>query len=439
MKRKFAYRKIMMSVMVFIIAVNYIDRGALAYAAEPIMNAFNLSASDWGYVLGFFGYGYIVGTFLGGALADKKGPKFVWIFACTAWSLLAIATAFAGEIGVWLFGSAVAGFALCRVLFGLAEGPVYANMNRTIANWIPTKDRTFYVGVGLIGTPLGAMLTAPVAVGLLSIADWRWMFISLGVIGLIWVVVWNKLFTDMPEDNRFVTKEELAIIRKDQVEDEPEDVQKGQTAWFEFFKHPSLVLNAASFFGFNYINFLILTWTPLYLQQMYGFELRSLWYVGMIPWVGAVFTVFLGGKLSQYLLQKTGSFKIAKPGVIITSMLLTAICFVFIPFAPNAWVVLALMSIGNAINSLPQAVYWSIVLDASSKRTVGTFSGLTHGIITSASIIAPTATGILVALYGYNSMFFVAAGIAFIGMFLMFFVRPPANWKAEQERMQKTS
>ena len=32
------------------------------------------------------------------------------------------------------------------------------------------------------------------------------------------------------------------------------------------------------YFGFQYVNFLILTWTPKYLQDEYHFQIHSLWY-----------------------------------------------------------------------------------------------------------------------------------------------------------------
>lgn len=97
-------------------------------------------------MLGYFGYGYMIGALFGGALADRKGPKFVWILAGLAWSVFEIATAFAGEIGLALFGSsALAGFAVFRILFGLAEGPTFSTINRTMANWAAPKERGFAV------------------------------------------------------------------------------------------------------------------------------------------------------------------------------------------------------------------------------------------------------------------------------------------------------
>jgi predicted MFS family arabinose efflux permease len=86
-------------------------------------------------------------------------------------------------------------------------------------------------------------------------------------------------------------------------------------------------------------------------------------------------------------------------------------------------IILALMAIGNALNFLPNSVYWTIIMDTEPSQT-GTLSALTHFIINLATIIAPTFTGVLVSSYGYGSMFVAAAIIAAFGMTCMLFVKP---------------
>ena len=38
-------------------------------------------------------------------------------------------------------------------------------------------------------------LTAPIVVGLLTFTNWKVTFVILGLLGFIWVVIWNKVFT----------------------------------------------------------------------------------------------------------------------------------------------------------------------------------------------------------------------------------------------------
>ena len=415
--------------VVVITVINYIDRGAISYAANPIIEEFGFGKEDWGNVLGYFGYGYLVGALVGGALADRKGPRWVWIVAVSLWSVVEVSTAFAGDIGISLIGgSALAGFAVFRVLFGVAEGPVFSTINRTMANWATVRERGFAASLGLLGTPVGALLTAPIAVGLLNLTNsWRVLFILLGLLGSAWLLIWRRLFTSLPEGNARVTPEELAEIRStaDMLHDERSlSTEAGNSLpWYRFFTSSTLVLNAIGYFAFQYVNFLILTWTPKYLQDQFGFSLTSLWYLGMVPWIGAIFTVLLGGRLSDWLRRRTGSLWIARSGFAAASLLLTTICFSTIPLYKSATTVLVVMAVGNALNFLPNSVYWTVVIDTAPTRA-GMYGGISHAITNIATIAAPSLTGYLVARNGYGSMFVAAAVATGMGMIAMLFVRP---------------
>ncbi len=363
--------------MLFLMAVvNYVDRGALSYTSEQLIKQYGFSKSEWGSVLGYFGYGYMFGAVLGGTLSDRLGPRKVWIYAGTIWSLFEIATAYAGNIGVALFGgSAITG-----------------------------------ISVGL----------------LLLTGDWRLMFIAVGVVSFGLVVLFATVFADRPESCPHVNSAELAKINEAvpglsqaTVAEESE-----RPSWFSFFPSPTLIFNTVGYFAFLYITFLLLTWTPKYLQDQFHYNLSSLWYVGMIPWMGSCLTVVIGGRLSDRILAMTGSLIAARSWFAAGSFLLAGLCFMAVPWAESAAGVIALMTIANALNTLPNAVYWIVVIDTSPRSRTGTNSGIMHLFAATASIIAPTLTGFLVSAYGYNSMF-VAAGIVMaIGMLSMLMVRP---------------
>lgn len=360
-------------------------------------------------------------------LLPIKGYKFVWILAGTAWSLVEIAMAFAGELGMAIFGgSAIAGFGLLRVLFGISEGPIFSTISKTNANWAAPRERGLLSALGLIGVPLGALITAPIVSGFLTIASWRLLFVLLGILGLVWVIIWAKVFTDYPEDNKKVSEEELNDIRSTNESlnvEKTVETEDSSEKWYHFFKSPTLVGNMIGYFGFQYVNFLILTWTPKYLQDEYHFEIHSLWYLGMIPWIGACFTAYFGGQMSDWLRKKTGSLRIARSYFAIAGMICAAICFLIIPFTHSIVAVMILMMIGNAFIFLPNAVYWSVIIDTAPNKT-GTYGGITHFFVNTATVIAPTLTGILVATHGYSTMFISAVVASLISIIAMCFVRP---------------
>ena len=405
--------------------LNYIDRGAIAYASASILPEYAFDKADWGNVLGYFGYGYILGALTGGILADRFGPRRVWLIAGGAWSIFEIATAFAGDFGLaFLGGSAMAGFATIRVMFGFAEGPAYSVINKSVANWATPKERGFVVSVGLLSTPLGALLTAPVAVGLQTLTgDWRSMFVILGVVSLGLLIFFMTRFTNTPDENPRVSKAELEFLRKERSEAANASTTTVAPVW-HFFKNKVLLLNAIGYFSFVYVTFLLLTWTPKYLQDEFHYNLSSLWYMGMIPWVGACFTVLLGGKLSDLLLRRTGNLKVARSWLAATCLLLTTLCFILVSQAQTVWGVIALMTLANALNALPNSVYWAVVIDTAPSNRVGAYSGMTHFIANTASFIAPMLTGYLTVRYGYPSMFVAAAVATALGMSTMLMVQP---------------
>lgn len=222
-----------------------------------------------------------------------------------------------------------------------------------------------------------------------------------------------------------MSKAELDYLRKERAEAVNASTPTTTlTPVWHFFKNKDLLLNAVGYFSFVYVTFLLLTWTPKYLQDEFHYNLSSLWYMGMIPWTGACFTVLLGGKISDLLLRRTGNLKVARSWLAATCLLLTTLCFIMVSQAQTVWGVIALMTLANALNALPNSVYWAVVIDTAPSNRVGAYSGMTHFIANTASFIAPMLTGYLTVRYGYSSMFVAAAVATALGMSAMLMVRP---------------
>ncbi len=100
--------------------------------------------------------------------------------------------------------------------------------------------------------------------------------------------------------------------------------------------------------------------------------------------------------------------------------------------AHSVWTVIALMTLGNALNALPNSVYWAVVIDTAPSR-VGTFSGIMHFIANIAAVLAPTLAGILSARYGYSSMFIATSVATALGVFAMLQVRPGVGPRLERD------
>lgn len=426
-RKNFRYSVFVM--LLIITMLNYIDRGAMSYAAEAITREYGLDRVAWGKVLGFFGYGYMFGALLGGALADAWGTRRVWAIAGFAWSFFEGASAFAGDLGLVVFGgSALAGFAFIRVIFGFFEGPAYSLINKTTSAWAAPLDRGTSVSVGLLSTPLGALVTAPISTRLLLLTDsWRVTFLVLAVVSAVAMIIFLRLFTTSPADNPRVSAAELTLIRGGDAHPGAAAAapqREASVSYLSLLRRPTLIFNTIAYFSLVYVTFMLVTWMPKYLQDQFHISLSSLAYVGMIPWAGACITILLGGRISDWLLRRTGSLVIARGIFAASSLLMTTSCLVLVSQVHTAFAVIALMTLANAFNSLPNVVYWTVVVDCVPRARVGAMSGTMHFVASLAAILAPTLTGYLAVAYGYSSMFLAAAAVTAVAMVAMLLVKP---------------
>jgi sugar phosphate permease len=73
MKNNSHFRWVIIFLLFAITIINYIDRASISYAIWKIAPLFHLNNGQIGLILGAFGIGYVVTTFLGGIAVDLYG------------------------------------------------------------------------------------------------------------------------------------------------------------------------------------------------------------------------------------------------------------------------------------------------------------------------------------------------------------------------------
>ncbi|WP_087753534.1 MFS transporter [Paraburkholderia caledonica] len=390
--------------------INYLDRSALSIAAPLIQKDLNFSHAQMGVVFSSFFVGYALFNFVGGVLSDKVGAKRVFGTAMGVWSLFCGATALATGIGSLI---------VLRVLFGMGEGPFSSSNSKMVNNWFPRKEVASAIGVISSGTPLGGALAGPV-VGFMAVQfGWRWAFVAIMLLGLLWLVFWAATTTEHPQQNSRVTSDEMQLILAGQADEHAlaHSADGSKLGLGHFLRKPIILATAFAFFSYNYVLFFFLSWFPTYLTEAHHLSLRDMSIATVIPWVLGSIGLAAGGFISDLILRLTGKPLLSRKIVLGTCLGAAAVCVALAGRVASTESAVALMSVSIFFLYVTGAVYWAVIQDTVPREHVGGVGGFVHLLANLAGVIGPAVTGFIVqATHGaYGSAFVLAGGIAVLG------------------------
>ncbi|WP_300000467.1 MFS transporter [uncultured Cedecea sp.] len=406
---KHRYRLIVALLLFFAGMLNYLDRAALSVMAPLVKSDLHINDAQLGFLFSCFFIGYCAFCFIGGWGADKFGPRKVYAWAASVWSVFCGATALV--TGFWQL-------LVVRILFGIGEGPMGTTTNKSIANWFPKKEVGRAVGFTNAGQPLGAAIAAPI-VGLVGLAfGWRIAFIVIALLGIIWVMAWMLLFRDKPEMHPRVSSEEANYIQSQrtanpQTSDSP---SSSLTLWQVIFS-PSVLGVAAAFFCFNYIQYFFLSWLPSYLTDFQHLDIKSMSIIGILPWLGATIGFIAGGSVCDFLYHKTGNFLLSRKLVIFFGLAIAGIGVFAAAYTQSLAGAVSCITLATVFAYMTPQACWSLLQDIVPSDRIGTTGGFVHLLANLAGIMSPAITGLLIQYGGgYHSAFILASVLSLIGI-----------------------
>lgn len=269
--------------MLFLIAVNYIDRASLSVAMPMIAKEFDLSPAIQGLLMSSFFWTYAFMQIPGGMLADRFGPRVVIVCSTLGWGFFqAIAAACTGWVSLLI----------TRLGLGASEAPIYPAGGKLNGIWMTQNERGR--GATLLdgGAPLGAALGALIIAGLLTHFDsWRISFVVAGVGTMIAGVFAWWYIRNHPREHAGVNEAEAAFIEEAHAADLAAEPAHASGKVMDFFKYRSVW---GMFFGwmcFNALFYGLLTWMPTYLSKVHGMDIKQMG--------GAVFVMFFSGFVGE--------------------------------------------------------------------------------------------------------------------------------------------
>lgn len=417
------YRWTICALVFFATTVNYLDRQVISILKPVLESDLGIGEVEYGAIVSAFQLSYAIGMVLMGRFIDWVGTKLGYAYAFIGWSLSAIGHALAkGPFG----------FGVARAFLGFTEAGNFPAAIKTIAEWFPKKERALATGIFNSGTNVGAIL-APILVPMIYVRwGWQMAFISVGAIGLIWLIFWF-IFYEVPEKQKRVNEAELAYIRSDQEEDTKERIP-----WAKLLKYRQTWAFFVGKFLTDPIWWFYLFWIPGWLADVRQLNIKEFGLPLVVIYTATTVGSIFGGWLSGFLIRKGWKVSRARAG----TMLLFAVLVLPIMFAQSEgisfWWAIAIISLAASSHQAWSANIFTTVSDMFPKKAVasvtgiGGFAGSIGGILV--AMLAGTILEITKAAghveTGYTTLFLIA-GLAYIVAWVLFNLIAPGMKKVE--------
>jgi ACS family hexuronate transporter-like MFS transporter len=395
-RRLYALRWWMISLITIGTILNYLTRATLGVAAPTLSGELGITESEYSWITSIFQIGIMMQPFAGYVL-DLVGLKLGFGLFALAWAGLMMLQGFATS---WQM---LAGL---RGLMGVAEGTAQPGGMKAVAEWFPAKERGFAGGFYNIGASFGSMLAAPLVAWAILFHSWRLAFFIAGALALVWVALWFKLYYS-PKDHPKLSKEEREYI------------ESGQESHLEATAaKPSILslLKQRNTWGIAIPRLLadptwgtLSFWVPFYLMNERGFDIKQIAMFAWLPFVTADIGCMAGPTIALWL-QKRGVSLIDARRYAFTVGAVLMLGMAFVGKVQDAHIAILLLCLGGFAHQTLSITVITMSSDLFRKNEVATVAGIAGFCGNLGVLLFTLLIGWLVKTVGYDP-FFVALAV----------------------------
>lgn len=397
----------------FLGVINFADKTIIGFAAVPIMKSLGLTHKQFGFVGSAFFWLFSISALVVGRLSDRFCTKSLLGGMAAIWALVQFATVFVIRLPQLV---------ATRVALGAAEGPAYNLSIHQAAKWVPPSERAFGFTWVTIGSSLGPALAAPVLLYFIFHYGWRSAFTLLGVVGILWVIAWLVFAKENPQS--------VGLTSPEPIDDgHPRASIALRNLLPILISRDFLIVNFAAFANYWGIALLIF-WVPPYLQQVRHISHGHLQYLEGLPWLVSAFASLLINFIADRVYRRTQSSRKSRVFMVGAVGILSSVFWYYFVTVTSTREAIVFLLIACALGSPFFPLASAIVSDMVLPEHRGTLLGVLIGVATTAGLLAPAVSGILIQAgahqsgYAHSFMLMAALGIG-ASLLLLIGVRPP--------------
>jgi MFS family permease len=382
--------------------VNFADKIVVGLAGVPIMTELKLEPEQFGLLGSSFFLLFSIAAIVVGFIANRVETRWVLPVLALIWALAQFPML--GTVGFTTL-------LICRIILGAGEGPAFAVAAHSIYKWFPDEKRTLPTAILSQGSAFGVILAVPALNWVIVNYSWHYAFGVLGVIGLMWVVAWLILGKEGP----LVQTVAMAAA-------EP------RIPYFQLLTSRTFIGCVAATFGAYWALSLGLTWFTPFIVKGLGFSQRDAGWISILPWVFGAAIVLLTGWVSQVLMARGVSTRVARGVLGASPLVVGGTIMAVMPHVEGAGLQIALLVVGAGLCGSIYVVCPPMLGEFTPVSQRGAVIAIYGAIYTIAGILAPAVMGRVIQhagglLEGYmtgftiNAVIMIASGL--LGLLLL--------------------
>ena len=430
-------------------ALSYVSRNAIGVAESTVRADLGLTKEQSGWLMSAFFISYSVCQIPGAWVGQRFGARRALPAFAIVWSIATAATALGGFVNVLAM----------RVVKGVSQAGLFPICTGVVAKWFPKTGQAFATGAlgsfMSVGGAVGAALTGWLVVEI----GWRWMFVLYSLPGLLWAAWFWGWFRETPSDHGAVNAAERELIESarpltpalspdggegDEAAEPPITRAGGckspapPTPWLQLLTSPAMwcICGQQFFRAAGYMFFT--SWFATYLQEARGVTILKSGFLTMLPLLAVVVGSLAGGVISDAVLKRTGSRRLARRGVAIISLGLCAVFTLSAYFFADALAAVLIISAGSFFAAVAGPCSYTITIDMGGEHvpTVTSVMNMTGNF---GAMLFPLAVPLLLGKEQNWNIVLLTFGALYLGSALCWWLLKPDGSVFEQALVRAKS
>jgi MFS family permease len=370
--------------------VNFADKIVVGLAGVPIMTEMKLEPEQFGLLGSSFFFLFSISAIVVGFIVNRIATRWVLLALALIWALAQFPM-----VGTVSFTTLL----ICRVILGAGEGPAASVAIHAVYKWFPDEKRTLPTAILSQGSAFGVILAVPALNWVIVNHSWHYAFGALGIVGLMWGAAWLVMGKEGP------LVQTVAMAKADP-----------RVAYFQLLTSRTFIGCCAATFGAYWALSLGLTWFTPFIVKGLGFSQKDAGWISILPWVFGAVTVLLTGWVSQLLMARGVSTRIARGVLGSVPLVVGGLILAVLPHVNGAGLQIAFLVVGSGLSGAIYVVCPPMLGEFTPVSQRGAVISIYGAIYTLAGIIAPSVMGRVIQdagglLEGYMTGFTINAVI----------------------------